>query len=68
MSYRVFRITDRNTILQDAGFRLLGGTGVNKDFPTPLKAVKNFIEDWAVDLVHVLYWTDSYYEINVWGK
>jgi hypothetical protein len=68
MSYRVFRITDRHTILQDSGFRLLGGTGTNKDFPKPLAAVKNFIDDWASPLAHVLYWTDSCYEINVWGK
>lgn len=68
ISRQVFRITDRHTILHDAGFRLLGGIDVNADFRTPLKAVKNFIEDWAVDLVHVLYWTDGYHEINVWGK
>jgi hypothetical protein len=67
-STQVFRVTDRQTILHNAGFRQLGGTDVSADFRTPLKAVKNFIEDWAADLVHVLYWTDGYHEINVWGK
>jgi len=65
---RVYRITDTRTILQDAGFRLLGSTKCNRDRPFPWVAVHEMVSHWATPLSSVVYYKSIQGEIIVWGK
>lgn len=65
---RVYRKRDRKTILQDAGFRLLGSTKCNRERPFPWVAVHEMVTHWATPLTAVVYYNSIEGQIIVWAK